>query len=144
MALRQAELNLSYTKITAPVAGNVANRSVVAGNYAEPGQALLAIVPERIYVVANFKETQLARVAPGAAAEIAVDALGGRRLRAHVDSTQRGSGARFALLPPENATGNFVKVVQRVPVKLVFDEPDGALAGLAPGMSVVVRVTSNR
>ncbi len=141
VALAQAELNLSYTKISASLDGTIANRAVVAGNYVEPGQLLLSVVPRDVYVIANFKETQLRDITPGHAATVAVDALDGARLRAHVDSIQRGSGARFALLPPENATGNFVKVVQRIPVKLKFDEPPERLRALAPGMSVIVRMS---
>jgi membrane fusion protein (multidrug efflux system) len=140
VALNQAQLNLSYTRIFAATDGSVANRTVVAGNYVEPGQLLLSLVPNAIYVVANFKETQLAGIAPGRKAVVKVDALDGRSFAAHVDSSQRGSGSVFALLPPENATGNFVKVVQRIPVKLLFDEPPEALRRLAPGMSVEVTV----
>ncbi len=137
VALDQAKLNLSYTKITAAVDGTVANRTVVAGNYVEPGQLLLSLVPTRPYVIANFKETQFGGIAVGQKARVRVDALG-RSLPAHVDGIQRGSGSVFALLPPENATGNFVKVVQRLPVKLLFDAPPDALTRLAPGMSVEV------
>ena len=134
--LDQARLNLSYTRITADFDGTVANRIVRAGAYVQPGQTLLSEVPMRPYVVANYKETQLARMRIGQRVWIRVDGFPGERLRAHVDSLQRGTGSRFALLPPENATGNFVKVVQRVPVKIVFDEPVDRLARLAPGMSV--------
>jgi membrane fusion protein (multidrug efflux system) len=141
VVLAQAELNLSYTKISAPLDGSIANRAVVAGNYVEPGQLMLSVVPRDVYVIANFKETQLHGIARGQAATIAVDALDGARLHAHVDSIQRGSGSRFALLPPENATDNFVKVVQRIPVKLKFDEPPERLQALAPGMSVIVRMS---
>jgi membrane fusion protein, multidrug efflux system len=137
VALDQAKLNLSYTKITAAVDGTVANRTVVAGNYVEPGQLLLSLVPTQVYVIANFKETQFGGITVGQKARITVDALG-RSLPAHVDSIQRGSGSVFALLPPENATGNFVKVVQRLPVKLLLDAPPDALKRLAPGMSVEV------
>jgi membrane fusion protein (multidrug efflux system) len=141
VSLDQAQLNLSYTKITAAVDGTVANRTVVAGNYVEPGQLLLSLVPTQLYVIANFKETQLAGIAVGQKARVTIDALG-RSLPAHVDSIQRGSGSVFALLPPENATGNFVKVVQRLPVKLLFDAPPDALKRLAPGMSVEVTMES--
>jgi membrane fusion protein (multidrug efflux system) len=134
--LDQARLNLSYTRITADFDGTVANRIVRAGAYVQPGQTLLSEVPLRPYVVANYKETQLARMRVGQPVSIRVDAYPGQPLRAHIDSLQRGTGSRFALLPPENATGNFVKVVQRVPVKIVFDEPADRLARLAPGMSV--------
>jgi len=144
VALDQALLNFSYTKIVAPVAGTVANRNVVFGNFAQPGQLLMSIVPLRVFVVANFKETQLARIRPGAQARIRIDALHGATMNAHVDSIQRGSGSLFALLPPENATGNFVKVVQRLPVKLLFDEAPERVKQLAPGMSVVVTVDTGK
>jgi membrane fusion protein (multidrug efflux system) len=133
-------LNLSYTKIFSAVDGTVANRNVVTGDYVQPGQLLLSLVPDELFVIANFKETQMAGIEPGHQATVRVDALGGEALKAHVDSRQRGSGSRFALLPPENATGNFVKVVQRFPVKLIFDELAERLNRLAPGMSVVVSV----
>jgi membrane fusion protein, multidrug efflux system len=139
-AQAQADLNLSYTRISAPDAGTVANRTVEVGNFVQPGQVLFSLVPNRIYVTANFKETQLTRVKPGQPATIYVDAFPGRRLTGHVDSIQPGTGAQFALLPPENATGNFVKVVQRVPVKIVFDEAPELLNGIAPGMSVEAEV----
>jgi membrane fusion protein (multidrug efflux system) len=136
----QAKLNLSYTKIYSTEAGSVASKSVEPGNYVQPGQLLLSVVPDRLYVIANYKETQLTHVRPGQAVTIRVDAFPDLRLRGHVDSIQRGTGSRFALLPPENATGNFVKVVQRVPVKIVFDDPGEALHWIAPGMSVETRI----
>jgi membrane fusion protein (multidrug efflux system) len=141
-ARAQAELNLSYTRISAPDAGTVANRTVEVGNFVQPGQVLFSLVPDRIYVTANFKETQLTHVRPGQPAIIHVDAFPGSRLIGHVDSIQPGTGAEFALLPPENATGNFVKVVQRVPVKIIFDASPEVLHRIAPGMSVeaVVRI----
>ncbi|WP_428936846.1 HlyD family secretion protein [Fontivita pretiosa] len=139
-ALAQAELELSYTKILAPQAGRVTRKGVEPGAYVQPGQALMAIVPDQVWVVANFKETQLTHMRPGQPADIRVDAYPGRRFRGHVDSIQAGTGARFSLLPPENATGNYVKVVQRVPVKIVFDDPPPRQIVLAPGMSVVPRV----
>ena len=139
-ALRQAELDLSYTKILAPESGRVTRKAVEAGAYVSVGQSVLAIVPEESWVVANFKETQLARMRVGQAAEIRVDAYPDRTLHGRVDSIQDGTGARFSLLPAENATGNFVKVVQRVPVKiLLVDKPSGGRA-LAPGMSVEATV----
>ena len=104
-AQAEADLNLSYTRISAPDTGTVANRTVEAGNFVQPGQVLFSLVPMRIYVTANFKETQLARMMPGQPAIIHVDAFPGRRLTGHVDSIQRGTGAEFALLPPENAHG---------------------------------------
>jgi membrane fusion protein (multidrug efflux system) len=139
-ARAQAELNLSYTRISAPDAGTVANRTVEVGNFVQPGQVLFSLVPDRIYVTANFKETQLTHVRPGQPAIIHVDAFPGSRLIGHVDSIQPGTGAEFALLPPENATGNFVKVVQRVPVKIIFDASPEVLHRIAPGMSVEAEV----
>jgi membrane fusion protein (multidrug efflux system) len=143
-ALDQAQLNLSYTRITGVETGTIANKLVEEGNYVQPGQTLFSIVPIAPYVVANFKETQLERMRPGQAAEVRVDAYPRLKLRGHVDSLQRGTGSVFALLPPENATGNFVKVVQRVPVKIVFDDPGEAAKWLSPGMSVEAKVTVAR
>jgi membrane fusion protein (multidrug efflux system) len=136
----QAKLNLSYTQIYATETGGVASKSVEPGNYVQPGQLLLSVVPDKLYVIANYKETQLTHVRPGQAVTIRIDAFPDLRLRGHVDSIQRGTGSRFALLPPENATGNFVKVVQRVPVKIVFDNPGEALRWIGPGMSVETRI----
>jgi membrane fusion protein, multidrug efflux system len=138
--LAAAQLNLSYTRIVAPADGRITRKSVEPGALVQPGQALFALVPTRFWVVANFKETQLRDMRPGQPAEIAVDAWGGRTYHGHVDSIQTGAGARFSLLPPENATGNYVKVVQRVPVKIVFDEAPDANHPLGPGMSVVPSV----
>jgi membrane fusion protein (multidrug efflux system) len=133
-AVRQAELDLSHTTITAPEAGRVARKNVERGSYVNVGQSILAIVPPDVWVVANFKESQLRDMKAGQPATISVDAYPGRSFRGRVDSIQAGTGARFSLLPPENATGNYVKVVQRVPVKIVFDAaPTDVL--LAPGMS---------
>jgi membrane fusion protein (multidrug efflux system) len=137
-AQKQAEANLERTVITAPTAGRVTKISVGKGAYAQVGQALTMFVPREVWVTANFKETQLASMRPGEEVQISVDAYPGRLFRGHVDSIQAGSGAAFSLLPPENATGNFVKVVQRVPVKIVFDDPADVLLG--PGMSVVPSV----
>jgi membrane fusion protein (multidrug efflux system) len=135
--LKQAALQKSYTRITAPEAGRVTNKSIEPGNYVQVGQPLFAIVPRQVWVTANFKETQLTEMRPGQPAEVDVDAYPARPLRGHVDSIQAGSGARFSLLPPENATGNFVKVVQRVPVKIALDEQPGVEEVLGPGMSAV-------
>jgi membrane fusion protein, multidrug efflux system len=135
--LRQSELQKSYTTITAPEAGRVTNKSIEPGNYVQVGQPLFAIVPRHVWVTANFKETQLTDMRAGQPAEVEVDAYSAGALRGHVDSIQAGSGARFSLLPPENATGNFVKVVQRVPVKIALDEQPGVQEGLGPGMSAV-------
>jgi membrane fusion protein (multidrug efflux system) len=141
-ALAQARLNLAYTRISANFDGTVANRIVRAGDYVQPGQALLSEVPLRVYVIANYKETQVGRMRVGQRVSIHVDALPGQTFRGHIDSFQRGTGSRFALLPPENATGNFVKVVQRVPVKILFDAPTEQLRRVAPGMSVETDVSS--
>jgi membrane fusion protein (multidrug efflux system) len=137
-ALREAELNLEYTTITAPVAGRVTRRTVEVGQTVQPGQPLLAVVDvDNVWVIANYKETQLSHVRPGQPAEIRVDTHPGLVLRARVDSIQSGTGSRFSLLPPENASGNFVKVVQRIPVKLVLEPGQNGHALLVPGMSVV-------
>jgi membrane fusion protein (multidrug efflux system) len=134
----QAQANLDRTVVRAPVAGRVSKLTAAQGGYAQTGQALMMFVPRDIWVTANFKETQLTLIRPGQPADIAIDAYPDRSFHAHVDSIQAGSGAAFALLPPENATGNYVKVVQRVPVKIVFDQnPD---VPLGPGMSVVPTV----
>ncbi|HTR43476.1 MAG TPA: HlyD family secretion protein [Pseudomonadales bacterium] len=138
--LRQAELNLSYTKITAPFDGRITARTVQLGNYISPGQALFALVPRDVWVTANFKETQLTRMQPGNSVEVHIDAYPGQNFKAKVDSLQAGTGARFSLLPPENAVGNYVKVVQRVPVKIVFDEALPTNLDIAPGMSVEPKV----
>jgi membrane fusion protein (multidrug efflux system) len=137
-ALREAELNLEYTTITAPVGGRVTRRTVEVGQVVQPGQPLLAVVDiANVWVVANYKETQLTHVRPGQPATIKVDTHPGLVLRARVDSIQSGTGSRFSLLPPENASGNFVKVVQRIPVKLVLEPGQNGHALLVPGMSVV-------
>ena len=133
--LRQTGVNLSDTQIIAPVAGTIAQKTVAVGDYVQPGQQLMAIVPRQVWITANLKETQLALVRPGQPAEIKVDGCHGPPLRGRVDSIQRGAGQAFSLLPAENATGNFVKVVQRVPVKITLDQvPQGCVIG--PGMSV--------
>jgi membrane fusion protein, multidrug efflux system len=139
-ALRQARLNLSYTRIVAPESGSIAEKLAERGNYVVPGQRLMSLVPTAVYVVANFEETQLHGIGVGSIAYVNVDSLPGVHLRGHVDSIQRGTGSEFALLPPENATGNFVKIAQRIPVKIILDEPPEMLSRLAPGMSAVVSV----
>lgn len=139
-AERQAELNLSYTKVVAPEAGRVTRRVVEQGNYIQPGQSLLAIVPKNTWVVANFKETQLKHMRPGQQVAVEVDAYPQFKFKGHVDSIQAGAGARFSLFPPENATGNYVKVVQRVPVKITLDDSSNATVVLGPGMSVEPKV----
>jgi membrane fusion protein, multidrug efflux system len=140
-AVEQAELNLSYTKIKAPIGGYVTKEAVAVGDYLQVGQALMSLVPPRVWVIANFKETQLRNMQPGQPVDISVDAYQGLKLRGRVDSIQAGSGAAFSMLPPENATGNYVKVVQRVPVKIVLDEEHQVQRVLGPGMSVVPTVT---
>jgi membrane fusion protein (multidrug efflux system) len=136
-AIEQAELTLSYATIVAPSDGYVTQKSVEPGAYVQVGQPMLAIVPPDAWVTANFKETQLTRMRPGQPVKIRADAYPGVVFRGHVDSIQRGAGARFSLLPPENATGNYVKVIQRVPVKILFDADDSLRDyALAPGMSV--------
>ena len=133
---QQADLNLSYTTIAAPVDGTVGARSLRVGQFVQAGTQLMAVVPlHAVYVVANFKETQLTHVRGGQPVQIAVDGFPGIKLTGHVDSLSPASGLEFSLLPPDNATGNFTKIVQRIPVKIALD--DGALAGLLrPGMSV--------
>ncbi len=136
--LTRARLNLSYTKIYAPCDGFVTEKGVEPGQFVQKGQALLAVVPRAVWVTANFKETKLTRMRPGQPVDITVDAYPGITFHGHVDSIQHGTGARFSLLPPENATGNYIKVVQRLPVKIVFSRPEEtAHVLLAPGMSVV-------
>ena len=135
-ALAQAELNLQYTKIIAPVSGEV-NKTVVVGLNVQPGQQLLTVVPlDEVWVTANFKETQLRRMRVGQKAEIHVDSTG-RTLRGHLDSIAGATGPLFSLLPPENATGNYVKIVQRIPVKIVLDSGENRDHTLRPGMNVV-------
>jgi membrane fusion protein, multidrug efflux system len=141
--VRQAELNLSYTQVKAPEAGYVTHRTVEAGAYVQTGQALLAIVPHQVWVVANFKETQLTHMRPGQPVEVSMDAYPQIKFKGHVDSIQSGTGPRFSLLPPENASGNYVKVVQRVPVKIVLDKISDASVVLGPGMSVEPEVRVN-
>ena len=138
--LRQAELNLSYTQVTAPEDGRVTRRVVEQGAYIQPGQALMAIVPHEYWVIANFKEIQLTHMRAGQPVAIKVDAYPSHKFMGHVDSIQSGSGARFSLFPPENATGNYIKVVQRVPVKIVFDDDPNTQLAIGPGMSVVPTV----
>jgi membrane fusion protein (multidrug efflux system) len=139
-AVAQAELELSYTKLYAPDDGRVTNKSVEEGALVQSGQALMAIVPGDVWVTANFKENQIGELRPGQQVEISVDAYPDKTFKGHIDSIQAGTGSRFSLLPPENATGNYVKVVQRVPVKIVFDEAPDPQHLLAPGMSVVPEV----
>ncbi|MFC5066527.1 HlyD family secretion protein [Flaviflagellibacter deserti] len=140
---RQAELNLSYTQITAPVDGVVGNRTLRVGQYVQAGTQLMAVVPVAgAYIVANFKETQLTDVKPGQKVEVDVDMFPGATVEGHVDSIAPASGQEFALLPPDNATGNFTKVVQRVPVKIVLDPGHNLSGDLRPGMSVVPTINT--
>ena len=139
-ALEQAKLNLSYTEVRALVSGVVSRKTVEVGQVVQPGQPLLAIVPlDDVWVTANFKESQLAAIRPGQPVEVAVDAYG-RTYRGRVDSIAAATGSRFSLLPPENAAGNYVKVVQRVPVKIVLEPGQDREHLLRPGLSVVPTV----
>jgi membrane fusion protein (multidrug efflux system) len=135
-AVAQAELALSYTRIYAPESGYITRKSVEPGDFVQTGQPLAALVSDRLWVVANFKETQLTRMRAGQPVTLKLDAFPQLRLRGHVQSFQSGTGAAFSLLPAENATGNYVKVVQRVPVKIVLDEAPPAAYRIGPGMSV--------
>ena len=140
--LKDVELQLGYAEILAPAAGRVGRKNVEVGNRVQPGQSLLAIVQPKVWVMANFKETQLESLQPGQAVELRVDGFPGREFTGRIESLAPASGAQFALLPPDNATGNFTKIVQRVPVKIVFEDASvGEFAGrIVPGMSVVVKV----
>jgi membrane fusion protein, multidrug efflux system len=143
-SLAQAKLNLSYTKIYANEPGTVANRTIQVGDFVQPGQTLFSAVPSNDYIIANFKETQIADMRVGQPVSIRVDASPNVRLQGHVNSFQHGTGSNFALLPPENATGNFVKVVQRIPVKIVLDRGEQNKVFLGPGMSVEAAVTEHQ
>jgi membrane fusion protein (multidrug efflux system) len=137
-ALNTAQINLDRTTIAAPQAGRIANLTAGPGTYAQPGQAVMTLVPNEVWVTANFKETEIGGMKAGDPVDISVDAYPDKTFKGHVDSIQAGSGTAFSLLPPQNATGNFVKIVQRVPVKIVFDGDPGVYLG--PGMSVVPTV----
>ena len=137
--LDTATLGLGYARISAPLAGHIAEKSVAVGSFVQPGTELLAIVPIDLWVTANFKETQLARMRPGQKVTMQIDACPGATIPGHVDSIERGAGQAFAILPAENATGNYVKVVQRVAVKILMDRVPGKCL-LGPGMSVEPRV----
>jgi len=139
--VKQAELNLEYTTVKAPIKGIVSRKSVETGQVIQPGQPLMTIIPlDRVWVTANFKETQLANMRPGQRVKIEVDAYDGREFRGKVESLAAATGSRFSLLPPDNATGNYVKVVQRVPVRILLDEGQDPEQLLRPGMSVVPTV----
>jgi membrane fusion protein (multidrug efflux system) len=139
----QAALQLSYTRIITPLGGVVSKKSVELGQLVQPGQPLMSIVPlDDVWITANLKETETADVSPGDAVEVTVDAYPGKQLQGHVESLSPATGARFSLLPPDNATGNFTKVVQRVPVRIRLDQPNDAAQPLRPGMSVNVTITT--
>jgi len=138
--VQQAQVVNNYLRITAPVNGQVVNRQVDVGSYVSPGQQLLAIVPDEMWITANFKETQLKHMRIGQPVEIKIDAYPAVKFHGHVDSIQHGAGQAFALLPPQNATGNYVKVVQRVPVRILFDGSEWRKYAIGPGMSVVPTV----
>ena len=135
-SVRQAELQLSYTRVLAPESGRITKKSVEPGSFIQVGQSLFAIVPKDLWVVANFKETQVSKMKPGQPVDITIDAFPDRKLTGRIESLQAGTGSRFSLLPPENATGNYVKVVQRLPVKIAFDKPLPGDLQVGPGMSV--------
>jgi membrane fusion protein (multidrug efflux system) len=137
--LDQSQITVNDTRLYAPIDGHIAHLNLAPGGYVQPGQELMAIVPNNLWVTANYKETQLALMRVGQRADVRIDACSSSPIRAHVDSIQRGAGQAFALLPPENATGNFVKVVQRVPVKIVFDRVP-ADCPIGPGLSVQPKV----
>jgi membrane fusion protein, multidrug efflux system len=139
--LQKAQLDLGYTEIRSPLDGSVGNRAAQVGAYAARGAYLISVTPERdLWVDANFKEDQLARMVPGQTATVTVDALSGHVFHGRVASLTPGTGAVFSIIPPENATGNFTKIVQRVPVRIVLDKDDPELPRLRPGLSTVVRV----
>ena len=140
VGVENARLQLSYTTITAPQAGRATRRTVEPGNYVNAGQPILSVVPREVWVTANFKETQLADMHPGQRVDIVADAFPGVTLHGKVDSFQAGTGSVFSTIPVENATGNWVKVLQRVPVKITFDDPRAADLPLVPGMSVTASV----
>jgi membrane fusion protein (multidrug efflux system) len=140
-AVKQAELNLEYATVKAPVKGLVSRKSVEPGQVIQAGQPLMTIIPlDQVWITANFKETQLKEMRAGQPVKIDVDAYGGKEFNGKVESIAAATGSRFSLLPPENATGNFVKVVQRVPVKIVLDAGQDAEHLLRPGMSVTPTV----
>lgn len=140
-AMKQAKLNLEYTNVIAPNTGTVTNRRIEEGSYVSVGAPLFAIVPDKVWVVANFKENQVGKMKPGQEVDIKVDAYKNKVFKGHIDSIQRASGAKSSLFPPENAVGSFVKIVQRIPVKIVFDEEiDKNEYNIVSGMSVVPKV----
>jgi membrane fusion protein (multidrug efflux system) len=143
--LALARITLGYTRIVSPVDGMVGERGVRTGQYVRPGVQVISVVPlDTVWVVGNFKETQLTRVAIGQPASITVDTFPGVVVTGHVDSISPASGSQFSLLPPDNATGNFTKVVQRIPVKIVLDRGHPLLGRLLPGMSVIATIHTDR
>lgn len=139
MEVEQAKLNLSYTTIIAPIDGTITNKNVELGNYIQTAHPILSIVPNDFYIIANFKETQIANMKAGQKVIIKIDTHGRKTFKGKVDSIQKASGAKASLFPPENAVGSYVKVVQRIPVKIVFTE-DISNYNIVPGMSVVPKV----
>ncbi len=137
--VEQAKLNLSYTTLIAPIDGTITNKNVEIGTYVNAAHSILTIVPNERYIIANFKETQVANMKEGQKVTIKIDTFGSKRFKGHVDSIQKASGAKASLFPPENAVGSYVKVVQRIPVKIKFDE-DISKYNIVPGMSVVPKV----
>jgi membrane fusion protein (multidrug efflux system) len=143
-ALEQAQLNVNYASVTAPVSGVISKKNVETGQILQAGQPILAIVPlDDVWITANFKESQLRKMRPGQSVAVTVDAYGGRQYTGHIDSIAAATGARFSLFPPENGTGNYVKVVQRVPVKILLQQNQDPEHLLRPGMSVIVTVTTH-
>jgi membrane fusion protein (multidrug efflux system) len=140
--IKRQQVNLGYCRIYAPADGRVTQRTVEVGNYVQTGSAMFMLVSPEVWVTANFKETQLRLMRPGQPVTIKVDAFSNKELHGRVDSIQAGSGSRFGVLPAENATGNFVKIVQRVPVKIVFDDGTNTndVELLSPGLSVIPKV----
>lgn len=137
----QAKLNLEYTNVLSPNTGVVTNRRIEKGSFVSAGGPLFAVVPDKIWIVANFKENQVGQMRPGQDVSIKIDAYPHKKFKGKVDSIQRASGAKSSLFPPENAVGSFVKIVQRIPVKIVFDEPiDSSKYNIVSGMSVVPKV----
>ena len=140
-AAQTAELDVENSRVTAPVDGIVGNRTVAVGQYVKPGTQLMVLVPIKdVYVVANYKETQIGAMAVGQMAEMEIDAFPGRTFTGAIDSFAPATGSRFSLLPPENATGNFTKIVQRVPVRIKFDPGTALIGAIRPGMSVIVKI----
>jgi membrane fusion protein (multidrug efflux system) len=142
-ALQLARINLGYTRITAPESGIVSERKVRPGQLVSPGTQVMSLVQSEVWVQANYKETQVRHIRPGDPAEIRVDAFPGVVFKGKVDDISPASGSQFALLPSDNATGNFTKIVQRIPVKLVLDPGQAAAQRLRPGMSVMAIVYTN-